>query len=45
MKLPDGRMLGVADAIPNSHLEVYPGEGHLSLSAKYTEQFLRFLAT
>jgi pimeloyl-ACP methyl ester carboxylesterase len=35
----------MADAIPNSHLEVYPGEGHLSLSAKYTEQFLRSLAT
>ncbi len=34
----------MADAIPNSHVQFYPDEGHLSLFARRTEEFLRFLA-
>lgn len=33
----------VADAIPNSHIQFYPGEGHLSLFAKNAEEYLCFL--
>jgi len=34
----------MAATIPNSHASYYPGEGHLSLMAKYVEEILNFLA-
>lgn len=34
----------LADAIPNSHLQIDPREGHLSLFAQTADAFLRFLA-
>jgi pimeloyl-ACP methyl ester carboxylesterase len=35
----------MAEAIPNSKLQLYPSEGHLSLFAKYSEIFHHFVAT
>jgi pimeloyl-ACP methyl ester carboxylesterase len=38
-----GRYL--AEAIPNSHFQLYPGEGHVSLYVKHVEEILHFLAS
>jgi pimeloyl-ACP methyl ester carboxylesterase len=35
----------MATTIPNSQVSYYPGEGHLSLMAKYATEILRALAT
>jgi pimeloyl-ACP methyl ester carboxylesterase len=34
----------VADAIPGSAIQFFPGEGHLSLFVKYAERILRTFA-
>jgi hypothetical protein len=33
----------MATPIPNSHIAFYPGEGDLSLTAKYMEEILKVL--